>query len=102
MIRTIGMRISIVKKSIVSFCKGLDGWDRWIVTFVLAGLVSLSTSMEASARWGAPVSFGEGTLNNPLGVGVDQTAGSTYVSNFVEVGNDKFDTSHQLVSPPSP
>src|SRR4029077_21297876 len=63
----------------------------------VAGLFATPTL----AHWGRPSSFGASRLNNPFGVAVDQSNGDLYVSNILFVGNDKFDSSHDLL-PPSP
>src|SRR4029077_20731570 len=64
---------------------------------VVAGLFATPTL----AHWGRPSSFGSSQLSNPFGVAVDQSNGDLYVSNLLFVGNDKFDSSHDLL-PPSP
>lgn len=56
----------------------------------------------ALAHWSHPTSFGSGQVLVPVGVAVDQPSGSVYVGNLFFVGNDKFDSSFQLQSPPSP
>jgi hypothetical protein len=72
------------------------------VTLVMWVLASGFSPAPALAHWGLPTSFGGGQLSVPVGVAVEQSSGGVYVGNFLFAGNDKFDVSHDLLTPPSP
>ena len=67
-------------------------------------LLALSPSIaQASFGYGLPSgSFGSGQLTNPVGVAVDQSNRDVYVANLFSSNVDKFDSTGNLLSPPSP
>jgi streptogramin lyase len=76
---------------------------RTIVSGLLALGVSLAASpfAQAAVKDAALGSFGGGQLLIPIGVAVDQSSGDVYVGDLLG-GNDKFDSSRNLLAPPSP
>src|SRR4029077_4383451 len=68
---------------------------------VCALLLCLPAS--ALAHWNLSTSISGGPEGNPIGVTVDQSTGDVYLSNLTSARFiDRFDSSHVLVSPPSP
>jgi DNA-binding beta-propeller fold protein YncE len=72
---------------------------------VIALTVGITLSLApgvAQAKLVSYGNFGSGQLGNPVGVAVDQSNHDVYVANLFGNGVDKFDSSGNLISPPSP
>lgn len=67
-----------------------------------AALLALGGGV-AQARLVPAGSFGSGQIGeDPMGVAVDESSQSVYVSNFLSAKIDEFNSAEKLVSPPSP
>src|SRR4029077_14724897 len=79
---------------------------RYIVTpgfLIVFCALFLSLPAPAVAHWNLSTSISGGPEGTPIGVAVDQSTGDVYLGNLTAtLLIDEFDSSHVLVSPPSP